>query len=1238
MDKNYDKCGDEGSNSDNDGHEDGDEGDDNDKDNASERGDVSRGSNVCDELEVGLFGPDDMCFYGEVGLWKDSGVDSPMVNTREVQGRGQNAASSTDDDNVAEFHEGATFDDNVETLKVPEDYDRCQVYQTEEELFGKILPFPTSRRPASYRRNLKDEKEAEAAATWFATRKITLGEKLKTEEKKKAVLLLYTWQDAFANALKDMPVTDLVEHHIPVWPGSLPRRRRDKIYTKEEKDWLELNIPKLEKDGIIGRSDSPWSHRTKFVRKKDGGLRMVHVFCPINAVTMVSSYPMKRMEPVINNLMQARFSIYFQADAANGFWAVKMNPTHAYRTAFSTHDGQWQYLRMGQGLAGAPLTYARLKDLFSGAIPAPDPEPCLNRCSKGAFECFVDDDFGAHTSFSSLFNFLHDHYFPRLLWARITLKDSKSGFLLDNINPLGYESDGSGLRPSLDKVKAIRNYPQPTNLAELNAFLYMTIFLRQWIPGRAEHARLLKKAIQYKVEVDGSSPSTTRWGKQEQPRKIECGLHWGPEQESSFQAIKQAIIENVVYGGDETTQYHLMTDASLHAIGGVLCQIPSYPAGTNISKATREDIKVIMFISKRLLPAETRYSTTEREALAILRCLEEVRWLILGSSYPTKVYTDHQALVILLRKDDAQGRIVRWQIRLAEYDIEYIHIPGKENVMADGLSRMRDDRVEGGLVEVRKAPGEVAVVEKEEAMTAWKEWLEDEWYSEVTYYKLFGDLKTFRDEEGMPLSAYRRRLTRQKSKSYRLINTTQIADQEGIAAKLPNRLVYVERNGKEAFCVRQKQVPAILHYLHDCHGHFAAGILSRTLIGRYYWPTRGKDVHVHCATCPSCQLIGPLKPSVSQMAIVHLQPLDMMGFDFVGRFPDTPRGNKYIVIGVDYFTRFLFAQAEPDSQGKSAVELLMRVVKLFGWPRAVYTDNGAHFVQGEFAKTLQKFHVVRLPAPKSHPQSVGLAERYVRLLVDGLKVTVMASKAKTTDWDLYIDSVVHSINTRILSVHGFSPAELLLGYNPNRIGWDTSPGTERAVSILMSAAAENLDLWNGDQDLAYRQHERLTRIDERRAEAADVTVGQVDKKMEIQKEPRFRAPEAGDLVLLRQFLLDQRRGNKLEARWEGPYLLGNLAHHGKSGRLYDLNTKELVKVKKGALKDRVHLNDLKLYLTRPAITEGASLVDLLEYGEGNGERREHIGEVYDLGDGSTGACNGGKEKYVHWWDEAQRVG
>jgi len=82
----------------------------------------------------------------------------------------------------------------------------------------------------------------------------------------------------------------------------------------------------------------------------------------------------------------------------------------------------------------------------------------------------------------------------------MTLKLSKSGFLLDSIELLGFRTKGKGLRPSLAKVYAIREYPIPTNQEEIERFLYMTTYLRYFIPGRADHARMLKKAVIYKEE------------------------------------------------------------------------------------------------------------------------------------------------------------------------------------------------------------------------------------------------------------------------------------------------------------------------------------------------------------------------------------------------------------------------------------------------------------------------------------------------------------------------------------------------------------------------------------------------------------------------------------------------------------------------------------------------------------------------------------------------------------------
>jgi len=368
------------------------------------------GDDFTDKIDV--FGDEEVYICGEVGCWKESAWDSQMVNAREFRRDDRRVEAIKSSTEEAEAHQRKQSENNVESPGVPEEYDRQTepIYGSithpddptktaEMRAFGHILQYPTKRRPIDYHRVLMSS--ATGIPTWFEASGVKRGDQLTAQQKEEAKKLLYTWKDLFASGIEEMPVTDLVVHRIPVYPGVAPKRTKDRIYTREEINWMVKKIPEMERAGVIGRSESPWSHQTKFVRKKDGGLRMVHVFCPINQATILSSYPMKRIEPVVNNLMRSAFSTYFQADAANSFWAVPMYPPHAYRTAFSTPDGQWQYLRMGQGLAGAPQTYTRLKDIFSGYIPAPDPEACLNKCSAGAFECFVDDDFGAFPSFRS---------------------------------------------------------------------------------------------------------------------------------------------------------------------------------------------------------------------------------------------------------------------------------------------------------------------------------------------------------------------------------------------------------------------------------------------------------------------------------------------------------------------------------------------------------------------------------------------------------------------------------------------------------------------------------------------------------------------------------------------------------------------------------------------------------------------------------------------------------------------
>ena len=452
--------------------------------------------------------------------------------------------------------------------------------------------------------------------------------------------------------------------------------------------------------GIIGYLISPWCHWTKIVPKKDGDLQMVHNHVPINAATVANSYPMRRIELVLKSLMQPGLNVYFQADAANGYWAIPLAQEHAYKTAFGTHRRQYHYLHMGQGLSGAPQTYTRLKDVLAGPIPESNKEPALDQfdVAGGTFQYFMDDDFGTHRTYDDQWRLLHSAYFPRLAWGRFTLRPKKTGFFLEKITPLAFFLRGEGLRPSEDKVAAIRDYPTPTSLDKVNRFLWMTTYLRHFIPGRSDHAVVLKAAAQLESKEEWHRRDVGKKDKngrvQRGPRRV-VDWHWGPRQEESFAALKRAVIENAVFGSSELRQYHLSTDASKTGIGVVLFQLITSEPGKKISVQNRQDMRIVMFISLRLADAETRYSTTEQETLAVLRCLKAVSWFVQGSAYPVFAYTDHSALVHLLKHDDTHGKMAIWQQKLSQYDLEYLHVPGTQNAVADGLSRMPTRYFEG---------------------------------------------------------------------------------------------------------------------------------------------------------------------------------------------------------------------------------------------------------------------------------------------------------------------------------------------------------------------------------------------------------------------------------------------------------------------------------------------------------------------------------------------------------------
>jgi hypothetical protein len=379
-----------------------------------------------------------------------------------------------------------------------------------QQAFGNTLGFPTCRRPAESRRALDSVSTDKVILEWFGNqdgKDIQVGGHLTAEERSRALRLLYTWKDRFCSDVRELPATDLIEHRIPT-VKCRPVRMKPKLYTQKEVEWQKKHLPALLEAGIIDWVNSPWSAGCKFPVKKNGDLRMVHVYCPINDATIKTNYPMKRTEPIINAMALSRFKCYWWADGANGYWAIPMYRPHAFKTAFSSVLGQFAYLRMGQGLTGAPHTYAQLKDLVMGPIPEPMGErPLSGETEEFAFMTFFDDDMGATTSFEAQLEFLHHHYFPRMHWARLVLNPAKSHFFMPRIEMLGLQADSEGVRPSHGKLEAFREYPSPSCEKELDQFEYMTTYLRKFIPGRADHFRKMRTAVITVPEFDMTATS-----------------------------------------------------------------------------------------------------------------------------------------------------------------------------------------------------------------------------------------------------------------------------------------------------------------------------------------------------------------------------------------------------------------------------------------------------------------------------------------------------------------------------------------------------------------------------------------------------------------------------------------------------------------------------------------------------------------------------------------------------------
>ena len=1184
----------------------------------------------------------------------------------------------------------------------------CGVVQSNYEQYGKALftsaltrnkaqLFPTTRRPQERQLVGIDEVQKGKIEEWFRGSQIRIGTQLTEKESWRAKAMLYTWRDIFETDLLKIKQTDLIEHAIVLLPGANPTRARIPLYTEEEIAFCQKLLPKMEEAGLIFRCDSAWGARMKFVLKPNAEdrapgdrLRMVQNFIPLNRVTEKSHYPCPRIEQIIHTVLKKGKRYFFTSDAANSYWAIPVRQGDEHKLGFVTPYRMYCYRVMGQGLTGGTHTYSRFRDLVFGNIPegtgrskaaADSMEDGEGEVQTGspsligdhgsvAFDGMIDDSYGSAETFEDMFTFLHTRFFPRCAWGPMYLKGEKCHFFRSSLGFVGLEGGVNGLRPSVKKRAAILQWPRPSSFEEVEAFCYLTPFLRRFIPGRAELVRIMK----YGSKGDGSRANREAGATE---------FLWTPEKEVAFQAIKQAIVNNAMAAPDPTSQYHLAVDASKRGLGGVLFQLVAIPPSVEATSSSshREAERIIMFISFKLADAETRYSNSEREALAVVRCLAEVRWMVIASEYPIFVYTDHEALRVLLTgiDNDAHGRIARWQERLGEYNLRLLHRSSTTHFMgiADGLSRLPTRWLEAHFMEDSEAPniplsqeqtepghltpvglqvtitvpvsstvplllradqqfwatavtevGEVkgkgknsgsrrpemeeirtvyggkqsgnmarfsvlvigpdrregVVTEDRETGTKevvweagrndglqemasdlrwrkWERWLKSDFYGKIVQLRLVEVDKGFVNQQGLlEVGRNERKMLMRRMRKFVMVEGSEVS------------LFYREGDGQLSRCILEDEVKRVLRELHEEHGHFAAGVTKGRAHGRVYWPTRTRDIDRWVASCDACQRVSKIQRIGEIKPIIQFRPMDMIGMDFVGPInpPCEATGNTYILVVIDYFSRFLFAVGLSRADQRSTMSaLLEKVIPVVGWPMTVYTDNGPHFTGQLIRKMWEDHGVTHFPAAVSHPQSVGLSERYVQMLIGRIRLTCISMRS-AAQWGLHIRDAVLDINTRCISLHGYTPSEILLGFNPVT--------TRKHTTAFEEWVKQSVDSQLPDmrEQLIKGYDTSIQTFFNAREESGAIALQKLSRAQDetLRKQsPGYRKPQPGDLVLVRDIQLAKDHGRKLEPRWSTPRLLERISTSGVSGHVRQLHDPP------GVTK-RYHLDDLLLYITR----------------------------------------------------------
>lgn len=788
---------------------------------------------------------------------------------------------------------------------------------------------------------------------------------LSSEERKQLGEMLHKHQPVFQGGLGTLNIKPI---HLELKPGSKPYHGRAFPVPHSLERPTRREMARLTDIGVFVKChDSEWAAPTFVQPKKTGDPRILTDFRRLNACLVRKPFPLPKISDLLQKL--SKFKYATAIDLSMGYYHIPLDKESQRLCTTILPWGKYQYQRLPMGVHCSPDIFQSIMTDLLGDIE-------FARTYLDDVLITSDGSFEDHIKKISI-------VLSRLQTAGFRANVRKCFFAQDNLEYLGYQITRNGMQPQPKKVEAILRIARPKTKRQLRHFLGMVNFYRDVWKRRSHILAPLTGLVSKKAK-----------------------FQWGKEQQEAFDEMKRVISkETLLTFPDFNDTFHVYTDASDYQLGAVIVQKG----------------KPLAFYSRKLNKAQRNYTTGEQELLSIVETLKEFRNILLGQKIV--VHTDHMNIVY---GNLTNGRIARWRLLLEEFGPEYKHIAGKDNVVADALSRldMTGDDTDGNVKEDDQqlcAATLCKLIIDESAHVP-----ESTNCTDMAY--VLGDEDN--DSEIFPLCPT---LLSKEQKKDKEIQKSFKQSRDKYALRIIEDAELITLDGK--IVVPKTLRARIVAWYHHYLVHPGTSRMEASLRQTLTWPNMRKEVEQFVKSCDKCQRCKKQRKKYGKLPpkqVEASEPWNRVNVDMVGPYTvRTEKGTFYLraLTMIDPATGW-FEVKDISSPSSDACMKAFDDVWLSRYPRPQYLgyDNGNEY-KSVFEQMRCNYGLAKKTSLEYNPQSNGIIERVHQVLGDMLRTFELEERELDEDdpWGEFLSAAGFAIRSTYHTTLESTPSQLVFG-------------------------------------------------------------------------------------------------------------------------------------------------------------------------------------------------------------------